>query len=115
MARKGRSLESLGLVSAPVSVQQTLSERSENRVDPAIAEAEWAKSRKPTVEQFLHAIEMMRGDGRWEWCDDTLTGIYDSVHRRQDLTLNQKMAVEHLYAKIAKHWENDFDVFMREA
>lgn len=109
MARRGRSLEELGLTSAPIA---RAAER-EQESDDGAREAAWAASRKFPLELFLLAIERMREDGRWDWCDETLTGIYDSAAGRQDYTLAMKMAVENLYAKVAKHWEDDFDVFVK--
>lgn len=109
MARKGRSLEELGLQAQPLA---RAAERA-NEASPDQQEAAWAASRKYPLDEFLQAIERMREDGRWDWCDETLTGIYDSAHERQDYTLRMKMAVESIYAKVAKHWEDDFDFFVR--
>lgn len=118
MARKGRSLEELGLVSAPVAPVVERAERlqaqEKTKLDPRLAEEAWAKSRKFPLELFLSAIDRMRGDGRWDWCDETLTGIYDRVYANQDYSLNMKIAVDNLYTKVAKHYEADFDEFVKE-
>jgi hypothetical protein len=109
MPKKGKTLEELGLKSAPLA-REIVREQSH---DPGEQERAWAASRKYPLELFLQAIERMREDGRWDFADQTLTGIYDSATKRQDYTLAMKMAVEKIYASIAKHWEDDFDLFVK--
>lgn len=110
MARKGRSLDELGLKSQPLA---RAAERA-HELEPSEQERIWAASRKYPLAEFLQAIERMREDGRWDFADETLTGIYDTAMRNQDYTLRMKMAVEKIYSSIAKHWEDDFDYFVRE-
>lgn len=46
-----------------------------------------------SIEEFLTVIEGMRGSGKYEWCDGTLTGIYDTVHKSRRVSEGQRRAV----------------------
>ncbi len=44
-------------------------------------------------EGFLALIEMMRESERYDWADETLRGIYDTVEASQCVTEGQRRAV----------------------
>lgn len=50
----------------------------------------------PAVERILEAIEEMRSCGSYEWADDTLTGIYDTVHASRTVSEGQKRAIRNI-------------------
>lgn len=55
---------------------------------------------------FLALIEMMREDGAYDFADEILTSIYDSVRERNCVTQGQHRAVLNIrHAK--RHWEDD--------
>ncbi len=54
---------------------------------------------------FLALIEMMRECGRYEWADETLTGIYDTVRERDFVTEGQRRAV----VNIRERWRDWYD------
>jgi hypothetical protein len=48
------------------------------------------------VQEFLDRIEELREDGRYEWADDTLTGIYDTVYAQNRVTDGQRRAIDNI-------------------
>ncbi len=57
---------------------------------------------------FLALIEMMRECGRYDWADETLRGIYDSVEKAQIVTAGQHKAVLKIRESI-RNWEDALD------
>jgi hypothetical protein len=45
---------------------------------------------------FLRELEDMIDDGRYQWAEDTLEGIRETVERTRTVTDNQKRAVENI-------------------
>lgn len=57
-----------------------------------------APSPDARAQELLDTIEEMLGDGRWDFAEDTLKGIYDTVRNRTGrITLGQRRAVENIY------------------
>jgi hypothetical protein len=58
-----------------------------------------------TVGSTLSAIETMRESGSYDWADDTLRGIYDSVAERQRVTWGQRKALQNILRSRPKAME----------
>lgn len=54
------------------------------------------EEREDKVNEWLEAIEAMRGEGCWDWADETLSGIYDSVHKNRFVSEGQKRAIRNI-------------------
>lgn len=50
-------------------------------------------------QKWLDCIETMREDGRWDWADGTLTGIYDTIAARKYVSGAQMQAVRNIRDK----------------
>ena len=86
-APKKGSLESLGLPATASDHRETLSIEE--------AEAREAKS-------FLSLLEDLTQDSRYNWADDTLGGIYQTVEETGRVTKPQRRAVENIMARVER-------------
>lgn len=50
------------------------------------------------VKDFLDKLEGMRGSGKYDWCDLTLTGIFDTIQKTGRVSEGQRKAVMNFLA-----------------
>ena len=84
--RKG-SLDSLGLGAVAKDHRETMLVEE--------AEAREAKS-------FLGLLEELTSDSRYNWADDTLGGIYQTVEETGVVTKGQRRAVENIMGRVER-------------
>jgi hypothetical protein len=78
------------------------------KLDPAAGPETVADAATVTPRGFLAMIEMMREHHRYDFADDTLRGIYDSVEAKGYVTEGQLSAVRNIRHSV-RNWE-DCDV-----
>lgn len=66
---------------------------AESKTLPEEARFQRAATTVVAPEGFLAMIEMMREQRKYDWADETLRGIYDSVKEKQFVTEAQRAAV----------------------
>jgi len=63
------------------------------------------QEREEAVQRWLDAIEAMRGEGCWDWADETLSGIYDTVYQGRFVSDRQKRAIRNIRDRHAEKAE----------
>lgn len=59
-------------------------------------------SQKRETESFLDMLEGLTTDSSYNWCSDTLGGIYQTVERTGVVTAGQRKAVENIMGKVER-------------
>lgn len=58
---------------------------------------------QPGTQALLDKIEEMRCSDQFNWADDTLRGIYDTVASSRRWTAKQLVAINNI--RFSKHWD----------
>lgn len=53
--------------------------------------------REAEVEKFLEIVEYMRTCGAFDWTDETIAGIGDSIRERKSVSAGQKRALTNIW------------------
>lgn len=59
-----------------------------------------------SIQTFLDVVEGMRGSGKYDWADETLRGIGDTVARTRRVSEGQRRAVTNFLASREEEMED---------